>query len=360
MALNAYTGIPGSGKSHDVVKSLIVPALQQGRTIVHNLKLHEANLLAYTGAKAEQLVQIDAKATFDQIIPLVPPGALCIFDEFLRYFPAGMKAHTVKPELIEFFSMHRHSVGTDGRSMDIAIVCQNLSQVASFIRDLVETTYRFEKLVAIGQENRFRCDVWNGPIVGRKPPGSPLRSLYGTYDPQVFPLYVSQTQSITGQHGSEKRLDSRVNVLKGGRVKLALAALVVLPVIGWLTVQSFFAIAPDPKPKAQPPAGERSDPAAAVASAAAVVSAKQAAPKWSNTWRMAGQITRPSAGGEVVILQSNTGIRLVKLEACLKDDAAQLVCNIDGELIAAWTGVPDRTVVGQIAATPDAIKAQTP
>ncbi len=357
MAINALTGIPGSGKSHDVVKSYIVPALKAGRTVVHNLQLNDAAMLAYTGASSAQLVKVEPRAVFADIARNVPPGAMVVLDEFGRYFPSGLKANRVEPEILEFFTMHRHSVGADGVSMDIVIVCQNLSQVAAFIRDLVETTFVFEKLVAIGQEKRFRCDVWKGPVTGRKPPGQPLRQTFGEYDPAVFPLYVSQTQSVTGGHGSEARIDARANVLRGGRVKMAIAALVLVPVGIWLAVASFKALAPAP---AAPQGGERSDPPAERAVAAAVPAepVKVQPPNWSTTWRMAGVVTY--GGQDMAVLQSNTGTRFIPVNGCIRDPVGDPVCTVDGEVIAAWTGAPDRTVLGQISASPENIKASMP
>lgn len=37
MAINAYVGIPGSGKTYEVVRSLILPAFIKGRRIVTNI-----------------------------------------------------------------------------------------------------------------------------------------------------------------------------------------------------------------------------------------------------------------------------------------------------------------------------------
>ncbi|EEQ6526573.1 hypothetical protein BHJ67_005029, partial [Escherichia coli] len=37
MAITAYIGVPGSGKSYEVVKSVIIPAVASGRRIVSNI-----------------------------------------------------------------------------------------------------------------------------------------------------------------------------------------------------------------------------------------------------------------------------------------------------------------------------------
>ncbi|HDL5229472.1 TPA: hypothetical protein RS727_002675, partial [Mannheimia haemolytica] len=37
MAVSAYIGIPGSGKSYEVVKSVILPAVASNRRVVSNI-----------------------------------------------------------------------------------------------------------------------------------------------------------------------------------------------------------------------------------------------------------------------------------------------------------------------------------
>ncbi|MBD1228961.1 zonular occludens toxin domain-containing protein [Xenorhabdus griffiniae] len=37
MSITAYFGVPGSGKSHECVKSVILPAYMKGRRIVTNI-----------------------------------------------------------------------------------------------------------------------------------------------------------------------------------------------------------------------------------------------------------------------------------------------------------------------------------
>ncbi|WP_218058625.1 zonular occludens toxin domain-containing protein [Gilliamella sp. Occ3-1] len=38
MAISAYVGVPGSGKSYEVVKSVLLPAYMAGRRIVTNIE----------------------------------------------------------------------------------------------------------------------------------------------------------------------------------------------------------------------------------------------------------------------------------------------------------------------------------
>jgi zona occludens toxin len=62
MAISVYSGVMGSGKSYECIKSVILPAVQKGRRVVTNIsgideqKIHE--YLIDKGAKAESLGQI--------------------------------------------------------------------------------------------------------------------------------------------------------------------------------------------------------------------------------------------------------------------------------------------------------------
>jgi zona occludens toxin len=48
MPINAYVGLMGSGKSYEVVSSVIVPAVSQGRRVVTNVEgLQDDEIKAY-------------------------------------------------------------------------------------------------------------------------------------------------------------------------------------------------------------------------------------------------------------------------------------------------------------------------
>jgi putative phage-related membrane protein len=61
MAISAYVGVPGSGKSYEVVKSVILPAIATGRRVVSNVygldkeKIHQYLLKNKRKLTVEQL-----------------------------------------------------------------------------------------------------------------------------------------------------------------------------------------------------------------------------------------------------------------------------------------------------------------
>ena len=131
----------------------------------------------------------------------------------------------------EFLAEHRHLVGEDGYSTEVYILVQDLSNLASFARNLVATTYRHVKLESIGKTKRFRVDIYEGPASGPNPPAKNRRSeVYGKYSPKVWCLYKSHTKSLTGDAGLEVRTDRRFSVFTSLPVQIGASFAVVLVV----------------------------------------------------------------------------------------------------------------------------------
>jgi hypothetical protein len=145
-------------------------------------------------------------------------GALLVIDECWTLWPAGLKANNAREEDKEFINKHRHMTG-GGFATEIVFVTQDLAQIASFARALVETTYRAKKLSEVGADNRFKILVYTGAVTGNLPPEKLLLQTLGPfkYKKKVYELYQSQTMGDS--QSSEKRTDSRVNILKSGNLK---------------------------------------------------------------------------------------------------------------------------------------------
>lgn len=232
MAITAYTGLPGSGKSHGVFEHVIVPALEQGKRVWTNIPFIEAALVerslpiptAFTVAEIE-----NNPKWFQEVFE---PGAVIIIDECWRLWSSGLKANNAVEGHKSFLAEHRHMVGEDGFSTEVVLVTQDLGQLAMFVRQLVDTTYRFVKADKIGMRNAYAMHVYTGAVTGQNPPDSKkLRTIPGKYNPAIFKLYKSHTMSATGQAGDETSTDSRNNALKGGKAKAILVGFVVLPII---------------------------------------------------------------------------------------------------------------------------------
>lgn len=251
MSITAYTGLPGAGKSHGVVKHVIVPKLQKSKKLRDSGKI---GIKVYTNIPCVDEAMIER---FDQTVEqidmekLLSPewdwkkeienGSLVVLDELWRIWPSGTTANKARQTDKEFLAEHRHLVGENGQSTEVVLVSQDLGQVAAFVRQLIAYTYIARKLDNVGADNRYNVNIYNGAVTGASPPQSKhVRSITGQkYDPEIFKLYKSATKSTTGDVGEEKTTDDRNNGLKA-QLPIAIGSLLVLAFsLYWVTTNVF-------------------------------------------------------------------------------------------------------------------------
>lgn len=225
--ITAYAGLPGTGKSYGVVKNVILPALKEGREVWSNIIINDDEMKKATNGKTT--VHFETQDVIDNprwFLDILPKGALCVLDEAWRLWPAGIKANNAVAEHKEYMAEIRHLVSADGFSSQLCIVTQDLAQIASFARLLVETTFVSYKLNMLGASKKYRIDIYSGPVTGYSPPKSKrLRQEFGSFDKKIYKLYKSHTKSDTGGAGNESRIDKRNNLLRGWRFKLMIPGL---------------------------------------------------------------------------------------------------------------------------------------
>jgi zona occludens toxin len=214
MSIIAFTGLPGHGKSYGVVAHVLLPNLEKGRTICTNIPLNHEQIKAdFPKADIRVIEKIDhfsdGTLTFEHD---VPPGAVCIFDEIWRIWPAGIKANEASHDHKTFLAEHRHLVGPDGKTTEIVLVTQDLAQISNFARQLVEKTFITHKLNALGSKTKYRVDTYHGMVVGQRGGKSSFAgSSFGQYSESVWKYYVSHTKS-EGVVGIEAEADKRGSV----------------------------------------------------------------------------------------------------------------------------------------------------
>lgn len=245
MAITAYTGLPGSGKSYGVVRDVVLPALKKGRRVTTNIPLN----MELIDSEFPGLVTLfDTKqilADPDWFQTHFDKGATLVIDECWRLWSSGLRANNMHEGHKSFLAEHRHMVGEDGFSTEIVFVTQGLDQLAAYPRNLVETTYRSVKLTAIGSSKKFRIDVYEGPVTGPSPPKDKrLRQLFGEYQPDVYKYYQSQTMSDAASHGDESSTDGKNNILKSPFFRVFLPVLLLAGVyviyLGWSAIRSIY------------------------------------------------------------------------------------------------------------------------
>lgn len=337
MPVHGYAGLPRSGKSYSALEHVIIPALRDGRRVVHNMLIDADALIAHCGGG--ELVRVPDGCTAADLVEFCNqyPGAVFVFDEPWRWWPAGLKADKIPETEREFFAMHAHKVGQDGKASEIVLITQDLGQVASFIRALVHVTYRTTKLDIVGQPNRFRVDVYQGAATGPKPPEAQrVREMFGTYDPKVYRFYCSHTQSVTGVAGKEVAPDKRANILKGWQLKFAAAALVAVPFCAWGALHMMRNLGHHEAPVSEQKAGPEAS-AVSVRPLAVPVAKAPAAPAESAVWRLSGFVDLDGRSYYLVSGPRGSTRRILPKD-CKRDGAGNAVCTVAGELVAEWTG----------------------
>ncbi len=359
MAIDAYTGLPRSGKSYSVVKNVIMPSLKEGRHVYTNIPLtQEANDL-HPGL----IHQLEKDWFSDTMLfEKFPPGAVVVLDELWRRWPSGLKANNAIFEDKEFLAEHGHNVDEFGRTTRVVLVTQDLSQIASFVRDLVDKTYRTTKLDAVGMGSKFRVDIYQGSVTGQRPPKSLLiSSMFDKYSETVWRYYKSSTKSQTGDVGNESRADKRSTVWRSPGLIATFAfsafALIVGPIMLYSYVSDKLPKEPEPQPAAPQLVNPPPPPAAAQQSRPAVVIPTVTTPALSGNWRVAG-IIRATARAprddsinhhdgsnsahwldDMVLLTSMFGNRYVPLTQCTYyPGGVQVYCDVDGERVTSWSG----------------------
>jgi zona occludens toxin len=243
MAINAYTGLMGSGKSYEVVSSIIVPAIQAGRRVVTNIdginpQAIQDYILSKTKLTADQLGSIvifanddinntdffpnDADPHSEQSPTTLMAGDLLAVDECWRFWSTDNK---VSDAHMTFFRMHRHYTHPQtGVSCDVALMIQDLGTLHRKLKNVVEMTTRTVKLKTLGMSNSYRIELYEGNKLTKK---TRIDTFNKQYKAEIFPLYKSYAAGT----GNEKAMDKRQNVLLNPRVWIV--TLLVLGAGSW-------------------------------------------------------------------------------------------------------------------------------
>lgn len=347
MAIKAYCGRMGSGKTYEVASVVIFQALSSGRRVVSNIAGLDyqafVDLITASGIEQEKIGHIYAvsheqvlqpefwltdKDAEQDIKAIIEPGDVLVLDEVWRFWD-GFSAKAMPERVMNFFRMHRHFTHPDtGVSCDVAIITQSVMDISRRVRSVVEETYVMTKLTALGATKRYRVDIFSGS----KTTGNPIRQLQRSYDPKFFGLYKSHSQAVDGSAGpKEENIDSRGNLLKGVlfRVVIPLALLCMLVSIYFL-YGFFHPKQPEKKPESKPVVNQ---PAPVVANNSQPLNV----PTVSTDWRIIG--VYHFAHG--IMLHVSDGVRGRYI---LNPPAAKFTPMMveaflpDGSVVTSWSG----------------------
>lgn len=334
MAILAYVGIPGSGKSYEVVSSVILEHFKKGRRIVSNIEgVTHQKLVDYCVANGTEPKDLGEFVSVDdetcQRADFFPykgadtticnAGDLICIDEVWRIFPSD-KIHENHRS---FLAEHRHFTDpVTGVCCDLVVINQSVAQLPRFIKDRIEMTYQMSKLTALGMRNRYRVDVFTGAKTTKT---NRTLQLQRKYDKAIFNLY----KSYDGVNGKENVVDDRGNIFKSFQFKLMIVLVLLLAIFGYYGFTSFF-LGNEPNSKEEARGIENSN-VSQIEKVPVYV-----APKLSEKWRITGELKKN--GKEFVILADTQGRLRFEPRSAFDYSGRMLEGKIDGELVNYYSG----------------------
>lgn len=343
MAITAYTGVPGTGKSYALVSEIIVPAVRAGRRVLTNVSgVKPDAVVDYCIAKwpdeAEHVgsvVLFDGQKTIeDGFFPaegdagnsFVQPGDLLVFDEVRMYWPR--RGTKFPPAVMKFLRYHRHFVSsTTHQATDVVLASQLITDFHEDFRGCIERSYKFRKLNSVGLNSRFVWNIWEGPEQRK---GHAISRGGGKYRKEIYALY----SSYVGGKGSEKATDRRQNILGSPRFMITVVVVVLAAFFAVWGLTGFFK-----KPADAPIAAAGAAPLAVGAMPAPVAPGASTpgyagAPPVSSIWRISGSIQTP--GLNVVVLVDRSGnVRYESPSNFTMVDGRPYAGTVDGQRVLA-------------------------
>ncbi len=338
MAINLYTGVMGSGKSYEVVSSVILPAIQAGRRVVTNIdginpQAIEEYILSRSQLAADQLGKIVTFKKDDIYLPnffpsdddphsetndtILKAGDLLAVDECWLFWSTDNK---ISDAHMTFFRMHRHYTHpVTGVACDVALMIQDIGTLHRKLRAVVEMSTRTVKLKTLGMDTKYRIELYEGNKLTQK---SRIDIYNKSYKPEFFPLY----KSYSAGKGKENSIDKRQNVLLNPRYWFIIVIVLALGSWGIWYIWGFF------KGKNTPPS-PASAPSSAVTQLPTPTKSK---PDYSTDWRIAGRF---DANGENwTVLVNSAGKFRVESPSVFSNSGYALIGDVDGQKTTVWTG----------------------
>ncbi|EAS5876944.1 hypothetical protein FPT84_02540 [Salmonella enterica] len=340
MAISAYIGIPGSGKSYEAVCNVIIPAFTSGRRIVTNIYGLQKDKISerYPDATGDIIVVDNDDVLKQGFFPFkggegsfCQYGDLIVIDEAWRIFGSDKD---MTAEHKSFIAEHRHFTHQEtGISCDLIIVNQSLSNIARFLKDKIETTYRMRKLKSLGLNNHYCVDVYSGYKVYKS---NLVTSYRNKYKPEIFDLY----KSYEGENGNEKQTDKRQSIWNSGKVRFFLVLFPLMFLVSCWLIYSFFSTfgqkESSPETTAVPDVREAAMFHSGNTASVTASPSEPAEPALSSEWRISGKMT--SEGRAFVILVNSAGVLRAVPASSFNYKGMLMSGIIDGERVTLYTG----------------------
>lgn len=340
MPINVYTGLMGSGKSYEVVSSVILDAVAAGRSIVTNVDGIDGDAIrAYVsehrGIPLDRLGHVRHCSNDDvgrsdffpygtDVDTFCKPGEMVCIDEAWRFWGGDCK---LLPEHKIFFREHRHYVDARTKvACDLVLMVQDITDLHRVLRVVVELTFRTTKIKSLGLSKMYRVEMWEGYKLTRK---GRVAVESKTYDKRIFPLY----SSYSGGAGKELQVDARQNILRNPWLWVVAVLVVVMFVVSVYFIRRFFHPSQTSKPLA---------PSAPVSGGSSSSPVPASSPRTqssavSDVWRVAGEL-RIGLSRYILIADTSGRIRY-ESPSMFSAVGPDMVGEIDGLRVTRYSGV---------------------
>ncbi|WP_342220877.1 zonular occludens toxin family protein [Candidatus Fukatsuia endosymbiont of Tuberolachnus salignus] len=350
MAISAYVGVPGSGKSYEVVASVIIPACLAGRRVVTNIYGISVDKIAdycVSVKKADRtslghIIYVENEQVQQETFfpyktaqaalcgnTFCQSGDLICIDEAWRIWPTEKK---IPVQHQSFIAEHRHFTNErTGVCCDLVVINQSVTNLPRFIKDRIETTYRMQKLLALGLRTRYRVDVFTGIRLFKS---TRTTSYQCAYDKAIFALY----HSYEGGKGTELTVDKRQNVFSSARLGWVVIGMLLLAGVSVTFLVYFFTQYASSEASSDKPAMRSVpvNPSPIVTTSLHVVPASPEKPAISARWRVAGKLAKK---GQIwVVLADNAGRLRAEPVSQFAFEGVMMTGTIDGERVTVWSG----------------------
>ncbi|EEV25435.1 putative phage-related membrane protein [Actinobacillus minor 202] len=341
MAISAYVGVPGSGKSYEVVKSVILPAIAQGRRVVSNVyglnedKIQEYLLKRNKKLTVEQLgqliyvenekcLEVDFLPSMENQTSFCQAGDLIVIDEVWRIWGNDKE---IPKNHRSFIAEHRHFAHPDtGVTCDLVVINQDVAQIPRFIKDRIETTYRMQKHVSLGLKNRYRVDIYQGIKLFKS---NRMNSYQEKYQKEIFELY----KSYEAENAKEVTTDKRQSIFSSWYVRFLILFVPLFTMFCAYHLYNFF----NPEEKATISEQKESSTVQEQPVPTAIYQEPVRIMKpLSKTWRITGELVKDNKA--YVILSDNLGRLRLEPRSQFLFSGRLLQGEIDNQIVNYYSG----------------------
>ncbi|MCC8368021.1 hypothetical protein J8V57_17420 [Xenorhabdus sp. PB61.4] len=343
MPITAYVGVPRSGKSYEVVKSVIVPAIASGRRVVSNIYgLNEEKIKAYClkqnkkmspdnlgkliYVENNQCLNEDFLPSMDNLDTFCRAGDLVVIDEVWRVWGSDKD---IPKNHRSFIAEHGHFVDKDtGIMSDLVVINQTISDIPRFIKGRIETTYRMQKHVALGLNNRYRVDVFQGAKVTKS---NRMTYYQEKYDKAIFELY----KSVEGNNPNQQRTDARQSIFSSKTIRILILTVPVFILASAYVVYNYFNQYLNSESKVEE-VSTRQSTSTTAKTVSSVISPVKPVISLSDKWRITGELVKD--GRAYVILADKQGRLRLEPRSQFQYSGRLLQGDIEGQTVNYYSG----------------------